>query len=93
MPWWGVFVAAAAGGFAISLPAGKTFLGGFFGVALLWFLQTYLTDSANESILSEKVAGIFGLSSGFMMILVSALIGGICGGVGASLGRSLRGLV
>lgn len=93
LPWWGVILAAAAGGFAISQKGAKVFIAGFLGVSLLWLLQTWLVDSANNSILSDKVAGIFGLSSGFMMILITALIGGLCGGFGAMLGRSLRELM
>jgi hypothetical protein len=87
LPWWGVIIAAAFAGLIINNKGGISFLMGFFGVAILWFLQAYMIDSANESILSEKVAGIFTLSSGFMMMIITALIGGICGGLGALAGK------
>ena len=63
LPWWGVIIAAAFAGLIINNKGGVSFLMGFFGVAILWFLQAYMIDSANESILSDKVAGIFTLSS------------------------------
>ena len=87
LPWWGVMVGAAFAGLIINNKGGISFLMGFFGVAILWFAQAYMIDAANASILSNKVAGIFTLSSGFMMILVTSLIGGICGGFGALTGK------
>lgn len=93
LPWWGIFIAALIGGFAVSQKDGMVFIAGFLGIGLLWLLQIYLIDADNASILSNKVAQIFGLSSGFMMILLSAVIGGLCGGIGAMLGKSLRALV
>jgi hypothetical protein len=87
LPWWGLFVTTAAVSSLISTKGFTTFLAGFIGVAVLWFLQIYLIDSANDSLLSTKVAAIFSLSSPMQLMLVSSLIGGICGGFAALTGK------
>jgi hypothetical protein len=87
LPWWGLFITAGLVGAAINTKGFSTFLAGFIAVAGLWLLQIYFIDAANESLLSTKVAAIFTLSTPIQLILVSSLIGGICGGFAALTGR------
>ena len=87
LPWWGLFFTAGIAGMLIKSKGLPTFLAGFIAIAVLWFGQIYFIDAANESILSTKVAAIFTLSSPIQLMLVTALIGGICGGFGALSGK------
>ena len=91
-PWWMVFVAAGLGGMLIKTKGVTAFFAGFLGVAILWFAQALFIDMANESILSERVAQLFSLNSSMMLILVTALVGGLCGGFGALTGKLLGDL-
>ena len=87
MPWWGLFFAAGIVGAFIQTKGFFTFLAGFIAIAGLWFMQIYLIDTANESLLSTKVAAIFTLNSPMQLMLVSSLVGGICGGFAALTGK------
>jgi hypothetical protein len=87
LPWWGLFIAAGLVGTLVPAKGLTTFLAGFLAIAGLWLLQIYLIDAANESLLSTKVATIISLSSPMQLILVSSLIGGICGGFAALSGK------
>ena len=93
LPWWAIFFSAGLVGFLIGGKSFSTFLAGFVGVGSLWFVQAYLIDIANNSILSAKVAGLFSLTSSIQIMLVTALVGALCGGFGALTGNFLRGLV
>ena len=55
---------------------------GFVGVFLLWGIAAFQIDLGNESILSSRIGEIFGAN----MIVVTALIGGLLGGMGALTG-------
>ena len=81
-PWWSIVIVAAIVGGIINDHAGKSFLFGFVGVFLLWGIAAFQIDAANESILSTRMAEIFGAN----MILATALLGGILGGMGALTG-------
>ena len=86
-PWWVVFIAAALGGMIIKNKGVVSFFAGFLGVALLWYAQALFIDIANESILSSRVAQLFSMNSSMLLILVTSLIGGICGGFGSLTGN------
>jgi hypothetical protein len=87
LPWWGLFFTAAIAAAIIPTRGFPTFLAGFIAVAGLWFMQIYLIDAANESLLSTKIAAIFTLSSPMQLMLVSSAVGGICGGFAALTGK------
>ena len=87
LPWWGLFITAGTVGAIISTKGLPTFLAGFIAIAGLWFWQIYFIDAANESLLSTKVAAIFTLSTPMQLMLISSLIGGLCGGFAALTGK------
>lgn len=81
-PWWSIAIVAAIAGGIYNEHAGKSFLFGFIGVFLLWGITSFQIDSGNESILSTRIGEIFGTN----MILATALLGGLVGGMGALTG-------
>ena len=87
LPWWSLFFTAGIVGAIISTKGLPTLLAGFIAIAGLWYGQIYFIDVANESLLSTKVAAIFTLSSPMQLMLISSLIGGICGGFAALTGK------
>lgn len=92
LPWWSVFIISGVIGLLIPTKGLTTFLAGFIAFALVWFIQVYFIDTANESILSNKVAAIFSLSSPYFLMFVTAAIGGFAGGFGALTGKLLGDL-
>ena len=81
-PWWSIVIVAAIVGGIFNEHAGQSFLFGFIGVFLLWGIAAYQMDVGNESILSTRIGEIFGAN----MVLATALLGGLAGGMGALTG-------
>jgi len=81
-PWWSIVIVAAVVGGIFNEHAGKSFLFGFIGVFLLWGIAAFQMDAGNESILSSRMAEIFGTN----MLLATSLLGGLLGGMGALTG-------
>ena len=90
-PWWSIAIAAFVSVLLIPLSSGRAFLAGFLGVFLLWFLLALWIDVKNQHILSRKIAQIFPLGgSSFAIILVTAFIGALVGGLASVSASFLR---
>jgi hypothetical protein len=76
-----------------------SFLAGFLAIFLLWGISAYITDIQNASILSGKVIAIIRQESepgnGILLVWITALTGGLTGGLaamsGGLLGRAVKG--
>ena len=80
LPWWYVVVASFFINLIIYSKGWQSFMAGFWGIFLLWFIAALVIDAKSHSILSDKVAQIFQLPNPMVLILATALIGGISGG-------------
>ncbi|MCX8020509.1 MAG: hypothetical protein N2747_08470 [Chitinophagaceae bacterium] len=91
LPWWGIAPSALLVAALIHQKAGKAFLSGFAGVFLLWAGLSFWIDIKNNSLLSRKIAEILPLGgNSLLLILLTALVGGLAGGLGALTGSYLR---
>jgi hypothetical protein len=91
LPWWGVALAAFLVSALIRQRPGVAFLAGFTALFLLWAGLSWSMDIPNNSILSAKIAQILPLGgSSLALILVTALIGALVGGVAALTGSFLQ---
>lgn len=91
LPWWSVALAAFVACILIPAAPWKSFLAGFIGVFILWAVLAAVIDANNNHILSHKIAGIFPLGgSSFLLILVTAFIGAITGGMAGLTAGYLR---
>ena len=91
LPWWSIAIAAFISVLLIPLGSGKAFLAGFLGVFLLWFVLALWIDVKNQHILSKKIAEIFPLGgSSIAIVLVTAFIGALVGGLAALSASYLR---
>jgi hypothetical protein len=91
LPWWSIALAGFVVSAFIPQRPATAFLAGFLSLVLLWGIIALARDTANDSILSKRVAGImFQGESSFLLILATAIIGGIVGGLGALSGSLLR---
>ncbi len=73
------------------------FLAGFIALALVWGTMALSRDTANASLLSEKVGGIFDVFLGLegewflpkpiLLVILTGLIGGLAGGFSAMTGN------
>lgn len=91
-PWWTIALAAFLIAALVHQRPGKAFLAGFLGVFLLWAILASIIDMKNASLLSSRIASVLPLGgSNLLLILVTALIGGLVGGFGGLTGSFLRG--
>jgi hypothetical protein len=91
LPWWSVAFVAFVSALLIQPKAGLAFLAGFLGVFLLWAALAYWIDINNESLLSQKIAQLFPLGgSSVLLILITALVGGLVGGFAALAGSFIH---
>ena len=91
LPWWSIAIVCFLVTLLLVPHTGFAFLSGFTGIFLLWFVLAFWIDVSNKSILSQKIALIIPLGgSSILLILVTALIGGLVGGFAALAGSSLR---
>lgn len=91
LPWWSIALVAFLVGLLFIYSLWRSFLAGFIAIFILWGLLALWIDIKNESILSHKIAQIFPLGgSSFLMILVTAFIGGLVGGFAAMAGSALK---
>lgn len=90
-PWWMIVVISFLVAMLIHQRPWKAMLAGFLAIFALWGTLAQWMDSENNSILSSKIAEILPLSgNSFLLILVTAFIGGLVGALGALTGSYLR---
>ncbi|MDX1943582.1 MAG: hypothetical protein SFU99_23650 [Saprospiraceae bacterium] len=92
LPWWMIAVIAGLLSYIFDLKTGVSFWAGFVAAALLWASYAGYLDYQNEGILSARIGKLFGGLPGAVLILLTGVVGGIFGGLGAltgSLGRRL----
>ena len=91
--WWTVAIAAFIGGAIFGTSSGKTFAKGMVAVIILWLLMTLYYHFSTQGILSNKIAQILPVGGNVgVLILVTVLIGGLVGGLGAMSGFLVRNL-
>ena len=90
LPWWGSAITSFIVAVAIPQIPLKSFLAGFLALFLFWGIYAFILDMNNEHLLSQKVAMILPVGSGFVLILISALIGGLISGFAALSGAYIR---
>jgi hypothetical protein len=93
LPWWSIAIIAFLVALFLPQRTGAAFLCGFLGIFLLWFIVAAWIDFANDHILSHKIAQLFPLGgSSFLLMLVTAFVGGLVGGFASMAGSALRPL-
>jgi hypothetical protein len=89
LPWW--IIALIAFGMALwrARTAGHAFLSGFLGIGLGWLGTSLFIHLRTEAILTAKVAQLFSLPGGVLLV-ITALVGALVGGMAALSGYFCR---
>lgn len=91
LPWWSVALAAFVVALVIRQRSFTSWLSGFSGVFILWAVLAQWIDLKNQHLLSQKIATILPLNgSSVLLVLITALLGAIVGGMGALSASYLR---
>ncbi len=92
LPWWVIIFPCAFVGFFVGEKDGyKAFLRGFIGVFLVWISYALIRSLANDHLLANRMSLlIFKLKAPYLLMVVSAIIGGLTGGLAALSGFYIR---
>ena len=92
--WFAMLIAGALGSMFVRRHR-IAFLVGFLGVMIAWLiLFVYLILTAQAMAIANFFISLLGLTGmGFLVIVISCLLGGLLGGFGALFGRSLIELI
>ena len=88
-PWWWPALAGYALGLWRPRSAAGAFCSGFAGVAAAWASAAAVQDLRNHHILAVRIAQVFHIPGGGPLA-VTALLGGLMGGLACLAGYSLR---
>jgi hypothetical protein len=94
MPWWAFAIGSFIVAFVIPQKGWKAFIAGFLGLFLLWGIHALIIDSANEHILSTRIAGVLPLGGNAMLLIfLTAFVGGLVSAFAALTGSISRTVI
>ncbi|MDB5143318.1 MAG: hypothetical protein JWQ66_2031 [Mucilaginibacter sp.] len=83
LPWWMIALIAFLAAFFMGKTSGQTFWSGFGGVFIAWTVLALLKSIPNDNMLVKRVTQLFQLPNWILILLITALIGGLVGGMSA----------
>jgi len=86
LPWWSIALAGLVLGYQFNKKPGASFGWGFLALFLLWGGQALYIHFANDGILSGRIAEMLQVGSPWLVILATALIGGLVSGLATMTG-------
>jgi hypothetical protein len=91
LTWWSFAITSFIIAIFIHQKPFAAFIATFVGLFLLWAIMALIIDNANNHLLSQKIAIILPLGgSSFLLILVTAFIGGLISGFAGITGSFAR---
>ncbi|MGX7687689.1 hypothetical protein [Flectobacillus sp. BAB-3569] len=94
LPWWSMALASAIAAFLLASSAGGAFRIGAFINILVWLALAFWSHWRSEGILTTKIAGVLPLGgSAVALFVVTLVVGGLIGGLGALSGFQIRQLI
>lgn len=88
LPWWSIAIVTFLVTIFTTLELWKAFLSGFMGIFLFWMIVMLFKDFNNGHILSTKMIKLFSVPNPAILMMITATLGGIVGGL-ASLSAAL----
>ena len=93
LPWWIIGLTSFIVVVIIGLRPGIAFLCGFLSLFLLWGGLSFWISNNNSHALAHKMSVlILNTDTPLLLILVTALLGGVVGGLGSLSGSLLRAI-
>ncbi len=89
-PWWTAAVSAFIVMAVYPNSGFRSFLSGFLGVGLVWLFASIYFSATTGHILTEKVADLMQLGRPGVLIVVTAFVGAVIGGMAAMSGSQLN---
>ena len=83
LPWWAVAIIAFIAALCAGKTSGRAFVSGFGAVFIAWLILALFKTVPNDNILATRVAHLFQLPNWIFILIVTAFIGGLVGGMAA----------
>ncbi len=83
LPWYSIAIIPFIISYVLNMPPRVAFWGAFTGVAIYWLIAALMKDIPNNHVLSGMVAKVLFVQDYRALLAVTALIGGLVGGLGA----------
>ena len=90
LPWWICAVTAFILALLMPQDTSSAFWTGFWAIFILWASYAFWIDYYTNSFLTAKVIQLFKIPSTYLMILLTAMIGGLSGGFASLTGSYMR---
>src|SRR3569623_3691394 len=91
LPWWAAAAIAFLAAMFIGKTSAKAFLSGFGAIFVLWVILALIKSIPNDNILASRVIQLFPLPHQWiLLLLITALLGGLVGGMAALSGLLTR---
>jgi len=90
LPWWIVAIAAFLPALFIGKTPARSFFAGFSAVFIVWAAMALFKTIPNDNMLAKRVATLMTLPNWILLLIVTALIGGLVGGMSALSGALVK---
>jgi hypothetical protein len=91
-PWWAAAIIAFVAALFAGKKPGQAFCSGFAAVFIVWAVLILFKTMPNKHILAARVATLSHLPHWTVLLVITALIGGIVGGMSALSGVMVKRL-
>jgi hypothetical protein len=89
-PWWSIACFAFITAFLIGQAGNKVFWSGFFAVFIAWIILALFKSVPNDHIMAGRMALLFKLPHWTFVLLISAVMGAVIGGLSALSGLLVK---
>lgn len=92
LPWWSALLPAFLIGGWFANQRREAIRNGSTGIGLLWLGYAGYLNWINEGILSTRIADMLGVPNGWIVLLITMVVGALTGAIGAWAGYELHEL-
>lgn len=90
LPWWIIVPICFLAGMTFTDSAWQAFFIGFLSIFLVWGITATISSYHNDFILLKRMGEIFKAPSGFLLLLGTAILGGLVGSLSSLSGYFLQ---
>jgi hypothetical protein len=90
LPWWIVALISFLAALFIAKSSAHAFWSAFVAIFIVWVVMALFKSIPNDNILATRVSHLFHLPHWSLLLLVTAIIGGLVAGMSALSGQLLK---
>jgi hypothetical protein len=90
LPWWIVAIISFLSAWFIAKSSAHAFWSAFAAIFIVWVIMALFKSVPNNNILAIRVAHLFHLPHWILLLLVTAIIGGLVAGMSALSGQLIK---